>query len=343
MKKTLKKPLIYKEWIGCRWMILIMTFALVVIKYIPISNLLGRYKASLALDSNFVIDPYWFNNKIFDTPENMLFLFPLILILVVLLFKTEKQTSTCGLIMSMPFKRKDIIINKYIVGAFSIFIAFLINFLIMSVLYVGNVEFIKTSYTDIPMWYLINFLYCILFFTFSMFMQTVMGKYLVATFFTPIFFFIPISIVVYVSQGLGWVFSKSLTAEKLNEFILPFNIYSVIEGSRINIGSKLYKYLYINYAMKILYVIVIISVFIWLLIYCYKKIDMERIHSIFLFKKFQIIFNILISINVAMIISIIIVDGIGFINSNISFIVVFLIVMSISYSLCNKIIRFANR
>ncbi|GAA0746771.1 ABC-2 transporter permease [Clostridium oceanicum] len=352
MKKLLKNPLFYKEWIVCRWMALIMSCLLIIIKYAPISNLLSAYKKKLVLDSNFVIVPYWFNNEIFLEPNKILFLFPLILILVILLFRAEKQTSTSGLISSMPFKRKDIIIGKYMVGIFSIFIAFFINFLMMSIFYIINVDFIKTSYSDIPMWYLINFLYCTLFYTFSVFMQTVMGKYIVAIFFTPVFFIMPSIIFTYLFCVADWLFpvctygnGKSIgpMGGMLYGLISPFDIYSITEGSRKKISSQIYKVVYSNYGFKILYLSAIIAFFLWLSVYCYKKIDMEKIHYIALFKKFEIIFNILISLNVAVVITLCSGEILNLEGSIVSFIIFFVLAMFISYLLCSKIIKLASR
>lgn len=77
------------------------------------------------MDKTFVFDKWWFNQLLlgWNNGKNILVL-GVIVLLCILLFKGEKQDSTCDLLHSMPFTRKDIIVSKIKAGILTITIPF---------------------------------------------------------------------------------------------------------------------------------------------------------------------------------------------------------------------------
>ncbi len=156
----------------------------------------------------------------------------------------------------MPFTRTNIIVSKIKIGTLTIIIPFLINFIIMTFFYFNNKSYIASSYLDIPKFYSINLLFCLFFFIFLVFMQSIVGQYFAAAIVAPITLFVPFMLVSYIvdlirlGQGLGYE-SPRLIA--LNNFVRNLNIYDVVNTKALERVEKgvdgeqvrnIYKFIY---------------------------------------------------------------------------------------------------
>ena len=106
-----------------------------------------------------------------------------VIILAIILFTGEKTSETEGFIASMPFTRKEIVFNKWIVGVLSLLISFIVTYIFLSLFYVANINDLNTTlnpYSDLVKWFFMDSVQYICIFTFMMLAQTVMGNSIVA-------------------------------------------------------------------------------------------------------------------------------------------------------------------
>ncbi|KEI97228.1 ABC transporter permease [Clostridium botulinum A2B7 92] len=316
MKSLFKDPLFYKEWKNSKWICLLMTLILFWDKPRTASEQLSLQKYQMLIDKNFVFDKMWFNQSLlgWSSVKNTLVL-GVIVLLCILLFKGEKQDSTCDLLHSMPFTRKDIMVSKIKVGILTIIIPFLINFIILTFFYFNNKSHIGSSYLDIPKFYSINLLFSLFFFMFLVFMQSIVGQYFAAAIVAPITLFVPFMLVSYIvdlirlGQGLGYENPRLMA---LNGFVRNLNIYDIVNTKGLDRLEKMqngeeirntYKFIYENFDIKIMILIILIVVFAILSVIIYNRVKLERINKLIIFKPVETVFKLGVGICIGMIFS----------------------------------------
>ncbi|MCR1933733.1 ABC transporter permease subunit [Clostridium tepidum] len=316
MKSLFRNPLFYKEWKSSKWICLLMTLILFWDKPNNVFDQISYQKYSMIMDKDFVLDKMWFNQCLLGwNSGKIILILGVIALFSILLFKGEKQSSTCDLLHSMPFTRKDIILSKIKVGILTITIPFLINFIIMTVFYFKNKSYIGTAYLDVPKFYSINLLFALFFFMFLVFMQSIVGQYFAASIIAPITLYVPYIVAGYVvdlirlSQNLQYENYKLIT---LNEFVENLNIYDIVNTKGLDRFEKgpdgeqittIYKFIYENFDIKIMILIVLIVIFAIFAVMAYKRIKLERINQLIIFKSVETVFKIGVSICVGMIFS----------------------------------------
>ncbi|MBE1305025.1 ABC transporter permease [Clostridium botulinum] len=315
MKSLFKDPLFYKEWKSSKWICLLMTLILFWDKPSRASSELSSLKYQMLMDKSFVFDKMWFNHFLLGwSSVKTTFVLGVIVLLCILLFKGEKQDSTCDLLHSMPFTRKDIIVSKIKAGILTIVIPFLINFIIMTFYYFNNKSQIGSSYLDIPKFYSINLLFSLFFFMFLVFMQSIVGQYFAAAIIAPITLFVPNMFAAYIVDLIrlskGWYDSPRLIA--LDELVRNLNIYDIINThaiDRVEKGpdgeqlSNIDRFIYENFDIKIMILIILIVVFAILTVIIYNRIKLERINKLIIFKPVETVFKLGVGICIGMIFS----------------------------------------
>ncbi|AVP60072.1 ABC transporter permease [Clostridium botulinum] len=316
MKSLFRNPLFYKEWKSSKWICLLMTLILFWDKPNSVLNQISYQKYSMLIDKNFVLDKMWFNQCLLGwNSGKQILILGVIVLFCILLFKGEKQDSTCDLLHSMPFTRKDIIVSKIKVGILTIIIPFLINFIILTFFYFNNKSYIASSYLDIPKFYSINLLFYLFFFMFLVFMQSLVGQYFAATIIAPITLYVPYIVVGYIvdlirlSQNLQYESPRLMALEKFVRNIYIYGIADTKGLERIEKtpnGEKIrntYKFIYENFDIKIMVLIVLIVVFSILAVIIYNKVKLERINQLIIFKPVETAFKLGVGICVGMIFS----------------------------------------
>ncbi|KEI96087.1 ABC transporter permease subunit [Clostridium botulinum] len=316
MKSLFKDPLFYKEWKSSKWICLLMTLILFWDKPKMAFEELSFAKYQMLTDKSFVLDRMWFNQLLLGWSNvKTTLVLGVIVLLCILLFKGEKQDSTCDLLHSMPFTRKDIMVSKIKVGILTIVIPFLINFIILTFFYLNNKSYIASFYLDIPKFYSINLLFSLFFFMFLVFMQSIVGQYFAAAVIAPITLFVPSMFAAYIvdllrlSKGLGYD-SPRLMA--LNQLVRNSNIYDIVNTyaiDRMEKGpdgeqvSNIDRFIYENFDIKIMILIILIVVFAILAVIIYNRIKLERINKLIIFKPVETVFKLGVGICVGMIFS----------------------------------------
>ncbi|NEZ45805.1 ABC transporter permease [Clostridium niameyense] len=351
MKILCKDPLFYKEWKVGKWMAILMTCSLFFCKTRSLISSLNRDKYLLKTDPEFIFNKYWFNVQLMRSYGSCaMLILVLVLLFSILLFKGEKQDSTYSLMASMPFKRKDIIVTKFKVGVLSIFIPYFINFIITTIFYFSNTQYIFTTYYDVPAWFLINFLFTIFFFSFIVLIHTMIGQYFVATITAPIILIVPYGLACYLLDVIRMQLNISFNNPnyvKINNIINHMNVYSVPEADYTWLGGNRSIFVYSNYGKKVIILVALITAVFILAVTIYNKVKLENINSILIFKSLEPIFKWGVAICFGVLISTINSNAIQYEQSTKSSLLIIYILLFIGtligYFITNKILKVYNK
>ncbi|MPQ30699.1 hypothetical protein E4V42_04530 [Clostridium estertheticum] len=306
MSKILNKGLLYKEWINVRWVTLLTIITLLFFKVYGIMTALNQEKIH-ETRQGWVLPNRWFNNGIYRGDDHYsIYLFIMVIVVIILaitLFIGEKTSENQGFIASMPFTRKEIIINKWLIGVLSLLISFLITYIFLSLFYFKNISSINTilnPYSDIVKWFFMDTVQYICIFTFMMLMQSVMGNSIVSGMIGGLILVIPTVIlrlvqelVIRYYQYNGYI---TIIIEKISYWI---NIYSYNVAKQKsfypnpaeNINQDYYKnFYYSNYISKLLVLFLLTCLFLFLANLAYKKRNIEYNLRLIAFKNLEPVF-----------------------------------------------------
>ena len=303
MNKIINKALLYKEWINVKYVTVLTTLMLLYFKLFNGVMYELNMNQNLMKETGRLWTDRWFNNGIFKGEGYFLAMVFLIMILSIVLFTGEKTSETQGFIASMPFTRKQIIMNKWIIGVISILISFVITFIALSLFYGSNLNVIDTNlnpYSDIVKWFFIDVFQYIGIFTFIMFVQTVMGNSIVSAIVGGILLLVPWFLTITIQEliirigNYGYNDQIIITFDQIKKWI---NIYYYnlleqewyhVDGSEI--GEMFRTFWYQNYELKIGIIILFTLTFLCLACIFYKKRKLEYNLRLIAFEKFEWIF-----------------------------------------------------
>jgi ABC-type transport system involved in multi-copper enzyme maturation permease subunit len=294
MNKIINKALFYKEWINVRWVTLITIVMLIYFKVYGVVSELNQNETCLKQYGKVWTDR-WFNNGIYIKSNYYVIMGFIIIILAVILFMGEKTSETQGFVASMPFTRKEILLNKWIVGVISILISFVVTYVLLSLLYVVNITRLDTSlnpYSDIVRWFFMDTFQYMFIFTFIMLAQGVMGNSIVSGILGGIIIEVPCAITAIVQQM--FFNTSSIFLGKIQDWL---NIYEYNVPSQMwfntepNSGKDMYRtFYYDNFGLKLLIFLILTSLFLYLAYVSYKKRNLEYNLRIIAFKNLEPVF-----------------------------------------------------
>jgi ABC-type transport system involved in multi-copper enzyme maturation permease subunit len=235
----------------------------------------------------------WFNEALMENNIQLVVVFTII-VLVIILFQSERKNETYSLIASMPFKREEIIKTKWVVGSLSVFISFFITFIMLSVFYFLNTEFIKNSYNIVLKWTLINILTYIAIFTILLFGQTFIGQNIVGGIVSSISLIVPfgaismIEEIVAINMNLNGNHKFIIGIDKFAKYL---NIYGINSAEYVLVDKGASYYVYNNYFIKLGVLVILITIFYNLAVYTYKKNKFENNGNIIMFSFFEPVFK----------------------------------------------------
>ena len=287
MKKYLNKAIIYKELKGSWWIILTLLFIVTSDGYFQFRTLLDRVQYSDLIRSG-ATTIYDVSNYFTDAR-----VFPLIFILLIIISQTimgADKKSDFERIAAMPFTRRETIISKLVTGELLLVIPLVLNFLMILSMYYYNYAIIHSS---IKLWIIVKLLVLNLLnysaiLTFLMLIQSIVGKKIAGSVLGLIFMFVPI--------GLPCLIAFVSTMH-LNNFNIAF---SISDGSVEKIAGWLLVPFYnqlgmfrsMGYLTRVVILICLISTFIALTYYSYKKNQFERTGNVLMFSFLEPIFKI---------------------------------------------------
>lgn len=160
MKKYLNEALIYKEWKAVYWFLI--PLILFSSRVFEISDLIEFGKRGNA----DIFYGYW---EIFYANFYNYLTILLIIFMAYLIMNNDRRESTKNLITYMPFNIGQRIVSKLVVGEFIIFLSCLIGFIINTIVYEGNINYLsRIMKFQYIIWYLVIyfFIYSVLYFLF---------------------------------------------------------------------------------------------------------------------------------------------------------------------------------
>ncbi|MBW9171384.1 ABC transporter permease subunit [Clostridium estertheticum] len=302
MNKIINKALFYKEWINVRWVTLLTIITLLFYKVYGVISLLNRNKMYMEYNIGSRTDR-WFNNGLYGMNSYYFVMVLVVIILTIILFKGEKTSETQGFIASMPFTRKEIIINKWLVGVVSLLISFVITYIFLSLFYFANINGLGKTlnpYSDIVKWFFMDTFQYICIFTFIMIVQAVMGNSIVSGMVGGIILGVPIFISMVVKElGMRYYHYDDLINIIFEKFSYWTNIYgynvakqkSFHPNSAENINQDYYQnFYYSNYNLKLLVLFLLTCLFLFLAYVAYKKRNIEYNLRLIVFKNLETVF-----------------------------------------------------
>lgn len=296
MNKIVNKALFYKEWINVRWVTLL---TVIVLLYFNVFGVMSQLNMNRIISKQGGVGNLrWFNNGLYGKDTYFFVMVFVIVLLSVILFIGEKTSETQGFMASMPFTRKEIILNKWFVGVLSIIISFVVTYIFLSLFYASNINSINTvlnPYSDIVKWFFINMIQYICIFTFMMLIQSVMGNSIVSGIVGAIILLVPWFVVVVVKEIITQVTKQSfLLFDKASDWINIYG-YNLAHQEYFNVVSNNVTTSYINYdyndyILKVLILSILTCLFLYLSFVSYKKRNLEYNLKLIAFKSLEPVF-----------------------------------------------------
>jgi ABC-type transport system involved in multi-copper enzyme maturation permease subunit len=189
------KTLVWKDWKN-NWLFFALFFGFVI--YVTTFTLQNEIMTYLKVREALSEGHYWygfnsFNNRLFSADAWVGFISVLFTVaLAAITVGQERDKETLGLLLAMPYSRRDILFNKVVVGLGQILIILGVNAFLMTMLVWANsgIPF-PFSVPDIWGWALHNFLVLTFIFCFTVLIATVSGTTLGNGILALIFLFFP--------------------------------------------------------------------------------------------------------------------------------------------------------
>lgn len=200
------RGLLWKEWVNYGG--LITVFFLLVVYHYPLSLLLavnragreentGPFYAYVSAAINKMIMNYGIELIIFASILFAVFLASMLL-------GEERRNGTMGLLFSMPYSRREILINKYIFGVLSLFGIYLVNGLMYLGILASSSELqALVSVRDILSWMVIQFVIMVSIFSFALIFGSLAGSTLSGAVLSGIFLIFPIGFAILIDENLA--------------------------------------------------------------------------------------------------------------------------------------------
>jgi ABC-type transport system involved in multi-copper enzyme maturation permease subunit len=210
--------------------------------------------------------------------------------LVLYQFRDSRQEAAGDLMASMPFTRRQIIFTKWVTGVMAIAVPFVVIFLLLTVFYWVNTEWISTPFRLLPQWATLYFLFLACFYSFMFFVQTVMGHPGIASVIGVICTMIPwyllSAIPVILRQLLGLNYGDAALLdgiERLGEYtvwtrwVRPRYEYLFPDWTT-------HQLIYTHYGLKVISMVAVIVLFYWLAQQAYAKNPLEKNGKLLMFR-----------------------------------------------------------
>jgi ABC-type transport system involved in multi-copper enzyme maturation permease subunit len=304
MNKTINKALFYKEWVNVRWVTLLTIIVILFYKGYGVISMLNANKTYIKGQNGLPFNNRWFNNGLHINDGYFYVMMFVVLMLSVILFIGEKTSETEGFIASMPFTRKEIILNKWFVGVLSLLISFVVIFIFLSLFYAININRLDATlnpYSDIVKWFCMDAFQYICIFTFIILAQAVMGNSIVAGIVGGVILMVPAFIVIVIqdvfmrgrelTEYTYKVFDKLYSWLNIYVYNLPQQNINWL-NTESNSSNDFYRvYYYTNYKSKLLILFILTCLFLYLAYVAYKNRNLEYNLRLIVFKNLEPMFS----------------------------------------------------
>lgn len=292
MAKYWSKSLFYNERRNGFWASAFLTGLLVKTPLIDmisnLNHLKDAYERGLLTGSDW---GRWFGEMLLVGNGGLLIPAALIVgLLVVYQFHANRQEATGDLLASMPFTRRQIIFTKWVTGVMAIAVPFVVIFLLLTLFYWVNTDWITTPYRLVPQWAALYFLFLVSFYSFMFFVQTVMGHpgmaAVIGVICTMIPWYLLSAIPVILRQLLGLNYGDAALLDGI-EHLGEYAVWTRWVRARYEYlppDWTAYQLVYTNYGLKIIGMVAVIVLFYWLAERAYAKNSLEKNGKLLMFR-----------------------------------------------------------
>lgn len=309
MKRYLNKALLFKEFKNAKWFIMVFTISMFIEKIMCFLNIsrsideLSRNKVS-----NMESFKIMYRSQVLFSGYKILFSIFFVAAGALLIFGLDNKNYRK--LLTMPFKKKDIAINKCFVALISVLIPFTFIYFMMLIIRATNYANATTylSYADITVWYLFQALTAAFNILFIGMILTLCGNNIFALLVSGIFIMYPTFFFDTLESLYRLIYKISLAAQGFGNNALN-DVYSNNEFLKYNIfynlGNLLSPTLYEQYlgqwkSLNINYLIglcILCIVLIGIIILSYEKISYEERTKLIPFKGLQGFFSFGVSLS----------------------------------------------
>lgn len=234
------KALLYRDWKYSKWFMLLIFFELFVVYikgFLEYNQVMGPRIVTFYSSGRYL--------------AGILLLVITIAFMSAVLFTYERKRSVYTLTASMPFKRKEIVVSKWFVGVYNIFVPHFCIYVIMNALLITNFCW-KKYFFEVTQWFILYLLmsFCIL--GFILMAQSLNGSALFGSFLAMLLIIAPFSLL-YLWYGLNIHYNsviltphylQGILNSGINESLVKF--ISIFIGISFDPHSDLSQYLFIQ-------------------------------------------------------------------------------------------------
>lgn len=347
MARYWSKALFYKDFKTCLWVMAGLTVLLVIHPLTSIISELNRIKGIKEILLINEIAPAdwgdWFGHVLVAEGSRwLLILLFVVLGLVQCQFHDLRREAIGDWLAGMPFTRRQLIFTQWVMGVLAIAVPFLVIFVLLSVFYLVQREWITTSYWLIPQWALLHGLFFACFYSFLFFVQSVMGHHVAAGIVGTICTMVPWYLCVTVPVVLEKLFGLSSLSSIQDIGELLFWPHW-LEGRSEYLPPDWtnFRYIYTHYWLKVLIMGAILIGFYWLAERAYARNPLEKNGQLLMFGflepvliwGFALCFGLLISL----------MTGLGFNGDSATLVLGLAAGMAAGYWMAKKVVSYYQR
>ena len=303
-----KHPLFWKEWKTAKWWSGLMT-AMFLIMFLSISHSLSQYQEMIlgpggnpsqyiqrSGQGGHILEPVFLSNFYNNFGTLMVILIPVIIIMSIMLFQSERKEGVGMFISSLPFTKKEQFKVKWLVGILAFTIPFLLAILLAVIMRQVNIGWIHQWYSTLGFDGIVaydrlglvisilgqSYLFMVAFFSVLMLMQSLIANNIAASIIGAIVVAVPW----FVLEAGGSTLSRIFNNDAWRIYNIEWtNLYYFMTPNRDGfIMTPLGKNeLYINpviskeyYVIKIIILIIISVLAVLGGLKCYEKNDTSR-------------------------------------------------------------------
>lgn len=334
--KSINKALIYRDLKYSKWFIPILSIVLLwlnIPSYLNLGNWM-KYERYTRLPLNGV-----------GTDAGIIGTFILAVVLQIMvcgLFYFDRNPSSYSFAASMPFKKKEIIISKWIIGLFNIFVAYFILYVMMNLLLIINNCWTEGFWlTTIS--FIVNLLLSLCIYGFILMIQAINGSVFVGGLLSLLFALIPYTFVYYLNNMYSYYHNMGL------EMVFINNTYSSVMDSldflKSLLGMDVSVDLYMPYWVlaKIIIYLAALIVMYFLSIRIFNKSKMELTGKLITVKSMNTLYKIVMAYYAGVLAHSIIYSDYSYDAFRIEYIFFTLVIIPIPfYFLIGKVIKIYN-
>lgn len=283
MKKYLNKALIYKEWKAVYWILIPLVLFSSPVAEISTAIRFGRYERADTLYGYYMF---------FRENSYKYLTIGFVMLMAYLIMNNDRRESTKNLITYMPFNITQRIVSKLAVGEFIIFLPCFMGFIINTIMYEGNVNYLsRLMKFDYIVWYFIIYflLYSVIYFLF-IYVQCFCKNGIFGTVLAASILMLPSSVV-----DLIYYFIHRNIIHKFDALILRY--YLVLPVNYSFDGKKVYIKNY-NFIPATMRLIIILAVLCTLFILFIKRERIGEDMQLKISSKKEKVFKIFSSISI---------------------------------------------